>query len=262
VWWKWTAPCNGNATFTTSQTGFDTVMGVYSGSSLDALEALAEDDDGISDYGPSSCTFPCVRGTTYWIAVGGADSAHGDIVLDWSVEEEILPEIDLTDENADELVRELVQDNPSLAANVTDAATYDDFRTWVNDNGINPTTALESTDSFISFAFDLPGIVDGEQLASKRIEVTDAAIEGGGVKLTVAIEDIPVGAAAQEQYLEKVFGVVGSTALDGAFAAENVTYRNDMTNNGDGTVSYSAEPKVGGGEAKPTAFFFKAKVNR
>ena len=35
-----------------------------------------------------------------------------------------------------------------------------------------------------------------------------------------------------------------------------------MRNNGDGTVSYTVEPKVAPGEAKPGTFFFRARVIR
>ena len=80
-------------------------------------------------------------------------------------------------------------------------------------------------------------------------------INDGEVTLTVGIDGLPVGKNAQAEYLEKVFGVIGSETL-ADFAAEKVKYGN-MQNNGDGTVSYTAEPNV---EPKPDTFFFRATV--
>lgn len=54
--------------------------------------------------------------------------------------------------------------------------------------------------------------------------------------------------------------MTGTVALDEPFAAEKVVYKKDMTNNGDDTVSYTAEPKVEAGEAESSAFFFKATI--
>ena len=40
VWWKWVAPSNGNYEFDTIGSGFDTLLGIYTGSSVDALSEL------------------------------------------------------------------------------------------------------------------------------------------------------------------------------------------------------------------------------
>ena len=81
VWWKWTAPTNGTFVFETYGSDFDTVLGVYTGSVVDALERVAaNDDDGVST---SAVTFGATEGTTYYIAVGGYENDMGDIVLSW-----------------------------------------------------------------------------------------------------------------------------------------------------------------------------------
>ena len=61
--------------------------------------------------------------------------------------------------------------------------------------------------------------------------------------------------------LGQVFGVTGTESLDEKFSASKVTYGN-MTNNKDGTVSFTAEPKVEEGVEKPKEFFFKATVTK
>ena len=84
VWWKWTAPSSGRASFSTVGSSFDTVMGVYEGSYLGSLSAVCEDDDGGGNR-TSSCAFDCRGNNTYYIAIGGYDSESGTVKLNWSV---------------------------------------------------------------------------------------------------------------------------------------------------------------------------------
>ena len=88
VWWRWTAPTNGTFAFRTQGSDFDTVLGVYTGNVVTALETLAINDDSFG--GTSAVTFEAVMGTTYYIAVGGYGNAMGDIVLSWCVDEVIV----------------------------------------------------------------------------------------------------------------------------------------------------------------------------
>ena len=85
VWWAWTAPASGTVVFSTSGTGFDTVMGIYIGSSVTGLTTVTEDDDG-AGYGLSRCTFTAKAGTMYRIVVAGYNSeCKGTINLDWKM---------------------------------------------------------------------------------------------------------------------------------------------------------------------------------
>ena len=84
IWWTWTAPANGTVKFHTTNTVFDTVMGVYTGSSLSSLSVVKEDDDGGPNY-TSICSFDAVSGTTYYIAVAGFGTNRGDIKLGWKL---------------------------------------------------------------------------------------------------------------------------------------------------------------------------------
>ncbi len=80
VWWRWKAPFAGTVTVATDGSSFDTLLAVYSGSALDALTAVASDDD--SGEGPRSlATFTAVAGTEYRIAVDGKAGATGLVVL-------------------------------------------------------------------------------------------------------------------------------------------------------------------------------------
>jgi hypothetical protein len=106
VWYRWTAPIGGNATFDTFGSNFDTVLAVYTGDNLCSLTYIASSDDDPLGGLQSRVSFNAVAGTTYHIAVDGfggfsssgverafgdkistAAVAMGDIVLNWSVVE-------------------------------------------------------------------------------------------------------------------------------------------------------------------------------
>lgn len=79
VWYVWTAPVSGRIRIQTCGSSFDTVLAVYTGSSVDALTEVAANDDSCET--ASSVTFEATAGTTYWIAVDGAAGDEGDIAL-------------------------------------------------------------------------------------------------------------------------------------------------------------------------------------
>ena len=94
VWWKWTAASGGSATITTLGSNFDTVLGVYTGSTVSSLTQVAANDDveaatSANNSDPkrirtSTVTFNATTGTTYYIAVDGWGGAMASIVLNLS----------------------------------------------------------------------------------------------------------------------------------------------------------------------------------
>jgi hypothetical protein len=87
VWWKWTAPSSGQFRFTTDDSNFDTAIAVATGTAVNALTIIAENDDG-PGVGTSSVTFAAVSGTDYYIAVvgysdGNDPAEEGDVALAW-----------------------------------------------------------------------------------------------------------------------------------------------------------------------------------
>ncbi|MBI5375773.1 MAG: hypothetical protein HZA77_10070 [Candidatus Schekmanbacteria bacterium] len=82
VWWYWTAPSSTNMTFSTDGSSFDTLLTVYTGSSVDALTEVGFNDD--CDNASGSCvTFAAEKDAVYRIAVDGFKGSAGDIVLNW-----------------------------------------------------------------------------------------------------------------------------------------------------------------------------------
>jgi alpha-tubulin suppressor-like RCC1 family protein len=80
VWWTWTAPANGLVTVSTPGSSFDTLLAVYTGSTVANLTLVASDDDDSSSLA-GLVTFIGAAGTNYQIAVDGYDGAIGTIVL-------------------------------------------------------------------------------------------------------------------------------------------------------------------------------------
>jgi hypothetical protein len=86
VWLTWVAPSSGIAHFNTIGSGFDTVLGVYTGTTLTTLVKVVADDDS-GDYHTSAVAFNAQAGTAYQIFVASRDPAGGGaILLQWQVE--------------------------------------------------------------------------------------------------------------------------------------------------------------------------------
>ncbi len=81
VWYSWTAPVSGTVTIDTATSAFDTLLGVYTGSAVNALAAVASNDDvGTTDL-TSSVRFQATSGTNYKIRVDGYSGDTGAITL-------------------------------------------------------------------------------------------------------------------------------------------------------------------------------------
>jgi subtilisin family serine protease len=81
VWWEWIAPSADPATITTVGSGFDTTLAVYSGTTLEDLVLLADDNDTSGEQ--SSITFTPVTGQPYQVQVNGFGTATGPVVLNY-----------------------------------------------------------------------------------------------------------------------------------------------------------------------------------
>jgi Ca2+-binding RTX toxin-like protein len=81
VWWQWTPGFDGTATVSTEDAGgnattFDTVLSVFTGSTLGTLNLVAFDDDSGTGL-RSLVVFPAHEGTTYRIRVDGFAGENG-----------------------------------------------------------------------------------------------------------------------------------------------------------------------------------------
>jgi V8-like Glu-specific endopeptidase len=78
IWYSWQAPSSGQVTIDVCGSDFDTVLGVYTGSAVNALTQVAADDDSCPTNLASTVTFTATSGTTYRIAVDGYDYSPAD----------------------------------------------------------------------------------------------------------------------------------------------------------------------------------------
>ena len=86
IWYRWTAPSSGPTVIDTqgSEFGWNSTLGVYTGSSLGTLHRVASSDD-FYDFTSSTTysrvIFQAVAGTTYRIAVDRVEGYSGDVQL-------------------------------------------------------------------------------------------------------------------------------------------------------------------------------------
>lgn len=91
VWFNWTAPSDGEFTFHTDGSSFDTVLAIYTGTTVGALtEVAANDNSGVANTskpqatpGASQVAFTATSGQSYKIAVDGKSGANGVVQLGW-----------------------------------------------------------------------------------------------------------------------------------------------------------------------------------
>jgi hypothetical protein len=94
VWYAWTAPTNGIATFRTTGSTFDTLLAVYTGANVANLTTVVSDEDS-GGFLASKVTFNASSGVTYHVAIDGFNGQQGNFVLRWELvqTEATVPEI-------------------------------------------------------------------------------------------------------------------------------------------------------------------------
>lgn len=83
IWYNWTATNTVPVTFDTIGSTFDTLLAIYTGSSVGSL-TLTGSDRGSAGPGASRVMFNATNGITYRIAVDGATGSVGVAVLNWT----------------------------------------------------------------------------------------------------------------------------------------------------------------------------------
>ena len=83
VWYSWTAGADGHLFVSLEGSAFDTVLGIYTGTSVDTLTPVASNDDDPSSVTPltSAVSFSVTNGVTYMIAVDGFIGKVGRVEL-------------------------------------------------------------------------------------------------------------------------------------------------------------------------------------
>lgn len=80
LWWRYESKINGALILTTEGSNFDTTLSVYIGDTVDALTALAHDNNSGTNE-TSTVRVSVVAGVNYYIAVDGYNGASGKVML-------------------------------------------------------------------------------------------------------------------------------------------------------------------------------------
>lgn len=87
IWYKMTPTVSGFIEMDTTDSDFDTVLGVYTftqATTFAGATEIANNDDSGNGV-QSSISFNAISGTTYYIVVGGYDVRTGTITLNWNI---------------------------------------------------------------------------------------------------------------------------------------------------------------------------------
>lgn len=88
MWFAYTAPSDGELVVDTAGSNYDTTLAAYTGSRVDRLTKLAENDDAAFNGSmtlQSRVTIDVAAGTTYYVAVDGYNGSTGAIALNWAL---------------------------------------------------------------------------------------------------------------------------------------------------------------------------------
>jgi subtilisin-like proprotein convertase family protein len=85
VWYRWQPTASGSVTLTTASSNFDTLLAVYTGSSVNSVTKVRDNDDIGGGNLTSSVTFNAVAGTDYRIVVDGFGGISGSVGLTWNL---------------------------------------------------------------------------------------------------------------------------------------------------------------------------------
>ncbi len=83
IWYKWKAPSTGITTVDLYGSDFDTVLGIYKGTSVSTLTRVTSNDD-VGARLQSRVRFTAIKGTTYYFAVDGFGTARGSARVKWT----------------------------------------------------------------------------------------------------------------------------------------------------------------------------------
>jgi hypothetical protein len=85
VWYRWTAPFSGSTSINTCSAHIDSILAVYTGTQLNSLTRITDNNNGCPAGFGSKVTFDAVAGTTYRIVVGDAGGARENtFALSWA----------------------------------------------------------------------------------------------------------------------------------------------------------------------------------
>src|ERR1051326_8342506 len=138
VWWSWSTPSNGTATITTAGSTFDTLLGVYTGSSVSTLTTIASNDQDPNGGYTSAVSFNAGSNIAYQIAVDGYLSQTGQISL--AITQTDPPSVAITNLNNPATVISWNQTNVAVSATKSNG-TISNVQPFLNGSSVGLLTA-------------------------------------------------------------------------------------------------------------------------
>ena len=184
-------------------------------------------------------------------AVWGVSGANGRAAVG-----RLLPETDSTSE-----IKAALNDfsDKTVAANITDNSTYEEFREWALESGARADTLAASSTAWLSFAAGSPVLVGAPKNGDLVIDEVSPAGADGTIEMIFSLADVEIGHQTFSERLKTIFGVVGAKTIDeGAFSDANLTF--SLIPMDDGRVKAVVAPKKDENGKVPSAFFMKVKV--
>lgn len=184
-------------------------------------------------------------------AVWGVSGANGRAAVG-----RLLPETDSTSE-----IKAALNDfsDKTVAANITDNSTYEEFREWALESGARADTLAASSAAWLSFASGSPVLVGAPKNGDLVIDEVSPAGADGTIEMIFSLADVEIGHQAFGERLKTIFSVVGAKTIDdGAFSDANLTF--SLIPMDDGRVKAVVAPKKDENGKVPSAFFMKVKV--
>ena len=147
----------------------------------------------------------------------------------------------------------------ALAANITDASGYAEFREWAKCTGAVDVKA--SGKAWLSYALGADALI-GKEIASEDVNIESFAPTptDGKFEFTVSVKDVNIGGgsvaeAVLKENLKKVLGIEGAKSLSsGAFSSDNINITFDAPV--DGKAKFTVSPPADAGNS----FFMRVKV--
>ncbi len=136
LWWTWTAPAIGTVTISTAGSAFNTLLGVYTGTSLADLTPVASSDGFYLSSGLANVKFGVSAGTQYKIALDGYNGWSGSALFAFSFLRDTTPPMVAikSPKSGTDVTSPIVLVGGTASDNVSVAGVYYQLR---NANGTN-----------------------------------------------------------------------------------------------------------------------------
>lgn len=83
LWWKWTAPQSGQLSLNSNGSNFDSLLAVYTGSELSALNSIASKDNTSNQQ--EDLVLQVKAGTEYVVAIDVANGSPSNFAINWNL---------------------------------------------------------------------------------------------------------------------------------------------------------------------------------